>query len=208
MTEQINIVPHGVSAMRRQVSTYLQQVMPPLITAARAQFGVADHMLPLPKKYDAYDPNSADVYPTIGMFTSGSTRWTRVDINASAEEVYEARFSTGIFIWVITPEKPDGGVETPQYDQTIRCRDDMLALLRSALLSAPSMGSGGGFALDEATVRETYPDAIDLSKQNDRWAAGGMINCEMRVRETNYTLPLAVAEQVVVEVEPMQEEQQ
>jgi hypothetical protein len=204
----INILPHGVSAMRAKVVEHLQLVMPPLCDAARTQFNMDPHMMPYPKKYDAYDPNSADVYPTIGLFTSGSTRWTRVDINPAAEEVYEARFQTGIFLWVLTPEKPTGGYETPTYDQTIRLRDDMLALLRSALLSAPSFGSGGGFALDEATVRETYPDAIDLSKQNDRWAAGGMINCEIRVQESNFALPLGVANDVVVEVEPMQEEEQ
>ena len=198
-----NLLPHGVSMMRKHMADHLAEALPPLIDAAREQYELEDWQLPYPLKYNAYDPLSADIYPCVGMFVTNSTAWTRVDINEMAEEVYEARYPVGVFLWVITPVLPDGGYESPQYDAAIRLRDDMTALLRSALLATPSLGSGGAMAVDERTVREDYPDAIKLSTQNDRYAAGGIINCEVRVRQTNYAAPLAVANDVVVEVEPI-----
>lgn len=201
-----NTIPAGATRLRTLLANYLKAELPPLLAAARQQLEIEEFMIPTPKRYDSYDPLSANVFPIIGAYINRTTNWTRVDINELAEEVYEARYQCGVFIWVRTPETPQGEF-IGGYEGTVRLRDDMVALLRSVLLSRPSLGSNGVVAMDEATVSEDYPDAIKSNDQSPRWLAGGIINCEFKVREANYLPRLATANTVVVEAEPIQEEE-
>lgn len=186
---------------RAYIEDHLSIEMPKLITAARAQWNVADWQLPMPTAYNAYDPLSVSVYPIVGSLVSRSTGWARVDINDHAEEVYEAYYSMRVFVWALTGYNPDPNVqawEQPEYDSAMRIRDDLLAIMKSCILATPSLGKKGIVKVNERTMTEDYLEAIKLSTQNNRWAAGGVLSFDMQVTESNYAPKIADADTVSV----------
>lgn len=203
---EMNVIPTGAAMVRAHLAQFLSEAMPPLIMAARQQYGFADHLLPMPLSYKAYDPLSIKNYPSLGSYVTQSRRWTRVDVNAMGENVYEAVYAIRAFVWVRTPQTPEGVWIEPTYDTALDLRDRMLALMRSAMLATPSLGSNGKIALQEDTMTEDYLDGIKSNDQSPRWMVGGIVNIDAKVQESNYLLPLASANRVVVEAGPMIQE--
>jgi hypothetical protein len=81
-------------------------------------------------------------------------------------------------------------------------RDELLALLRSCLLMKPSLNSDGQVRMEENTLSESYMDAIKLG-DGARWTAGGSIQFDMKMRETNFGIQLGTADQITVAESPL-----
>lgn len=201
-----NTIPTGAANVRAHLANFLSQAMPPIITAARAEFGYLDHELPMPVSYKAYDPLSIKDYPSLGSYVTQTRRWTRIGVNEFAENVYEARYAIRAFVWVRTPQTPEGEWVEPTYDSALDLRDRMMALMRSVLLGTPSLNSDGKIRLEEDTLTEDFLDGIKSNDQSPRWMVGGIVNVEATAEETNYLPRLATANTVVVEAGPIQEE--
>lgn len=201
-----NVIPTGAPFVRDHLATFMSKDLPILIDAARLQYSLAEHMLPYPLTYKAYDPLSVTQYPSVGSYVPNTRRWTRVGINEMGENVYEARYSIRTFVWVRTPQTADGNWVEPTYDSCMELRDMMMALLRSVLLTTPSLRSNGRIRIEEDTLTEDLLDAIKSNDQSPRWMAGGIINFEATVQEANYLPRLADANTIVVEAGPIQEE--
>lgn len=190
-------IMRGATRAREFISTYLEGDLPKLITAARAEWGLEPHLLPYPVKYDSYDPLKMDDYPTIGSVIRRTGNWRRRDI-IDAEEHYSANYSVMLFVWVATPEGPNGNPDDT-YGETLRLRDDMLGLIRSCLLTRPSFGSEGETKMNENTLSEDYLDAMRISEQSNLWLAGGTITFDMQVSEQNRDIPYGIVENVSLE---------
>jgi hypothetical protein len=173
--------------------------MPPMILTARQQWAIPNWQLPLPQANDAYDPMTASVYPIVGSLVSRSTNWARIDINENAEEVYEASYSMRVFLWAMTCVDPNGVWEDPMYDSAMRTRDDLLAIMKSAILAKPSLGKKGIVTVNEKTLTEDYLDAVKPHQDNPRWIAGGMLSFDMKMSESNYAPKIADADTVSVD---------
>jgi hypothetical protein len=106
-----------------------------------------------------------------------------------------------VFVWTITAVDPQGVWESPEYDSAMRMRDDLLGITRSAILSTPSLGMKGIARVNEGTLTEDYLDAIKLSKENSRWAAGGTLSFDMQVVESNFLPIIGEADTVSVDVD-------
>jgi hypothetical protein len=194
-------VMRGATRARAYIEAHLRSSMPPLIIEARSQWNIPDWKLPLPAVYDAYDPLTASVYPIIGSLVSRTSGWRRNDYNEHGEEVYEATYAMRVFVWTITAVDPQGVWESPEYDSAMRMRDDLLGITRSAILSTPSLGMKGIARVNEGTLTEDYLDAIKLSKENSRWAAGGTLSFDMQVVESNFLPIIGEADTVSVDVD-------
>lgn len=189
----------GATTARQYVSSFLQLQFPPLLVKARQDWSLPEYRLPTPVRYDAYDPLTMSAYPMIGSLVRRTSRWTRNDLTAQGEPVYSARYSMQVFLWVSTPVDQNGVYSTDPYIETLRLRDDEMGLLRSCLLTTPSLNSNGKLDIDESTLTEDYLDAIKLSKESNTWIAGGTLSFEMRVSETAYVPQIGTVETTHVE---------
>lgn len=192
-------VMRGATRLRQQLATYLSANMPPLIEIARTEWGLQSWQLPTPEKYDSYDPLVTHVYPSIGSLVRRTSNWNRMGIR-DGEETYWANYSMLIFIWVATPIDPATQNVVPEaYDETLRLRDDSLGIMRSCLLSRPSLGTSTQIMLDESSFNEDYLDAIQVSKESPGWLAGGTLTCIAKVIERNTMVPLGTAQTITVD---------
>lgn len=191
-------IMRGAGKARQIIATHLATDMPMLIAAARDQWGLEEWQLPVPVRYDSYDPLMVDNYPTVGSLVTRTNDWRRTDITPDAAEVYEATYSMQVFVWCRTLAKPDGTYETPEYDSVLRVRDDMLALIRGCLLRKPSFGSPV-CQMDEGSLTEDYLDAIKGSDQSPRWMSGGTLSFNIELVEENYQQGIGTADTVEVE---------
>lgn len=189
----------GAAYARNFLSAYLATEYPPLLATARTEWSLQEWQLPTPLKYDCYDPLTMHVYPSIGSLVRGTGQWKRNDMIAG-EEVYSARYRMMLFIWVKTPIDPEGVVADDAYAETLALRDDMLGLMRSCILTKPSLNSQGNVEVDEATMAEDYLDAIKQSNESPTWFAGGTITFDMRVSEQNRHNPVGTADQFGLDI--------
>jgi hypothetical protein len=194
-----NKVMLGNESVRQYIASHLKTAMPDIIDVARSQWSLEDYELPYPVRYDSYDPLTANDYPVIGSLISRTSNWAKIDINEYAEDVYEADYAVRIFCWVRTPELPDGTWKTPEYDSALALRDSMMSLLRSVILTTPSLGSNGALRVEEGSLSEDYLDAMKSSDQSGRWMSGGIISVTISQQEANYVLPIAQANTVLVD---------
>lgn len=190
----------GAGTARKIIADFLASDLPPYITLARTQWALQSWQLPVPVRYDSYDPLTVSAYPMVGSLVTRTREWVRNDITSAAEEVYQATYSVVLFVWVKTAyDSVAQKYEEPEYDSALRQRDDLLALMRTCILAKPSLGEPGVSRVDENTLSEDYLDAIKSNDQNPRWMAGGTITFDMSLVEQNYQTPLGAANTFTIE---------
>ena len=191
----------GATVARAIIENYLRDNLPDLLVVARDQWTLTEYELPDPAGYDSYDPLTANAFPMIGSLVSRTRNWRQRDITDLGEQVYSATYDVKVFLWVRTPATEDGGWEQPVYDSALRLRDDLLAAVRSCILTRPSLGSNGAAQVNEGTMVEDYLDAFKAagSDQNPRWMCGGVLNFEMVLDEQNYQEAAGIAETIGID---------
>lgn len=197
----------GVTAVRQRIATHLAVEMPYLIGIAREQWDTPDHLLPLPKVYDSYDPLKVDngQFPSVGSHPVRTPRVTRLDYSDLMEEEYSVRYTMRVFVWVRTPyDDVTKQWVTPEYDSCLKVRDDLGAILRASLMRWPSLGTAGAdrpsLKVEETSLSEEYFDAIPSGSQNDRWMAGMSITVDIDSTESTYHEPLGTADTILTDV--------
>lgn len=191
----------GATHARQYLEDFLRDRYPHFIVAARQQWGLETHELPMPLRYDSYDPLQVVEYPIIGSIVSRTNNWRRVDVNTHGEEVYRSVYSVRAFLWVRTPRDEQGNWMLPEYDTCLRVRDDMTALMRTCILGTPSLNSGGACTVQENTLVEDYLDAIKSSPQTPQWMAGATLSFDMVMHEANYLPTVGTADTITVSEE-------
>lgn len=189
----------GNTNVRKCIEDFLSAKVPGLIAVARTQWELEDHMLPLPLRYDSYDPLQTTEFPTIGSLVSRTSNWNMVDLNAHAEEVYDATYSIRLFMWCRTPQKQNGEWVAPIYDAALKVRDDLSAIVRSAILHTPSLGKPGVCRVLSGTLTEDYLDAMK-GASGASWLAGVLWTFDLQFSEANYE-PVIVESIETTEVE-------
>lgn len=195
----------GVHDIRAAIETYMSVAVPAKIMIARTQWSLHPNFLPLPKRYDSYDPLTANEYPIVGSLVPRIRMSGRQDWDEEGMEVYRNNYSTRVFIWTQTPRDPitDQYVAAP-YEATLRVRDDLVACLRAALLEDLSLGTTLNndveLQVQEGTLSEEYFDAMKKSDQTSTWFAGGSIAFDMEVVESQYSTPHGTADTITTAV--------
>lgn len=195
----------GGTQVRDGIIAYLQVAVPRLLIHARAQWNLSAADLPTPVAYDAYEPTSLDRYPLIGVVVNRTRGWTRVDYDEVAGENYRPRYFVRIYTWVRTPMDSNGFPVQPDYDKTLKCRDDLGAVVRACLLDSLSLRTDFTkpevFLLDEGTLTEDYSAAAKVG--GDRWVAGVVHDFELQVDEGLFRLGIGSADSIEQGVQPL-----
>jgi hypothetical protein len=183
----------GMTLLRRRVASFLEVTVPPLIDAAREQWPVEDpRLLPYPVKYDAYDMTLVEKFPAIGFTAINDRDHVRVDVNDCAEQEYWITYSMRMFILARSPEDEDGAFLGQPKDEAIRLRDDLLGIVKGALLQTPSLGDPANIRLDEGSITTDYLEPIMPNAQSRRWIAGSINAMEIKFREYTHLEPYGV----------------
>lgn len=188
----------GPMLLRQIVASYLSSTYPGMVATARQQWNVIDEMLPLPLKYDGYDPMMADQYPSIGLFVISDSDHLRLDYGPTMGEEFRIRYSARIYVAVKSPVDENGVFIEPVYDKTIAVRDDMTTVLKNCLLARPSLGAPDGCLLDEASVNTEYPDLVRTREASKIWIASGVITAEITLDESLYRTAIGTAETIEI----------
>ena len=195
----------GVHDVRQSIASYLSDAMPGKIAIARAQWALPEYLLPVPLRYDSYDPLATDIYPTVGSLVPRTRMSGRIDWDDLGNEQYRTQYTTRVFIWTKTPEDPNTqAMVADPYASTLKVRDDLVAVLRATLLDDLSLGTAEEdrvyLTLNESSITEEYFDAMKKSSQTSTWFAGGSIAIDLTVIESQYRAPHGEADTINLNV--------
>ena len=208
----------GATLVRRGIKEYLEVAMPRQRDIALAQWELVGQQLPEIETYLEYEPTGmpANHGPIIGVSCNRTSNFSRTDYISTGEEEYRATYYVRVFLWVTTPDDEDDQVAPDQIvlsdarERTLRARDDLAGVLRSALLDRLSLGQPDAFLLNERTITEDFSDGSPTASPNGRWIAAVAIGFEMQVDEYLYRPTLNDPEepndlQLEAELLPLQE---
>lgn len=192
------ILMRGATALRDYVITYLEANMPLMIEQARINWELDTKSLPDIKTYNRVEPLtlSEGQYPYIAVNVINADNFKRNDVTAVNELEYLVKYSTRIFVWVKTPELADQTKLTPSREQTIKVRDDMVAVIRNLLLMSFSLGNPL-ILWDENTLSEEYSDGEKVT--GGRFVYGAVLNLEIGIEEALTRIKLGDADTISVE---------
>lgn len=189
----------GATEVRRVVATYLQNTVPQIVTQARADWGLTDIQLPMPVKYDAYEPYALGQWPLIGVAVAQAAGFDKIDFNPDASHRYLTKYQVRVFTWVRTPVDEDEVPIEPEYSEAIRVRDDLSACVRAALLRTGDFDQDGA-GWDESTLSEDYSETDKV--KGDRWVSSTAHAFQMTYDESVPLTPLGRADGIYVHTAP------
>lgn len=196
----------GANMVRDDISQYLSVAVPRMLVHARAQWNLDEKRLPTPVAYDAYEPTSLDRWPLIGVVVNRTRGWNRVDYDDVAAEHYRPRYFCRVYTWVKTPMTEEGFPLQPDYDQTLKSRDDLGTVVRACLLDSLTLRTDltqpEKYLLDEGTLIEDYSQASKVG--GDRWVAGVVHDFELQVDESLFRLGIGMADTIDNETDLLQ----
>lgn len=177
----------GADLLRQRVASYLIAAVPVTLPIARTASGATELQLPVPVRYDAYDPYISTEWPVMGMYVVTDRDNVRRDINDAAEREYWTLYSCRMFVGAITPKNNLGEFVTVQpYEECVRMRDRLTSVLKNVLLASPSLG---GFDVEvlEETISTDYEDASPINeKTKNVFLAAAVVNVDIRMTESLY----------------------
>jgi len=186
----------GAELLRKTVAEYLADTLPEILPIARTATGTTALQLPEPVRYDMYDPYSANDYPVVGMYVVSDRDHEHRDFDAAAEREYWVRYTCRLFVVAVTPKDADGeyiGGEDV-FKETIRMRDNLIAVLKNALLGSPSLGGHDVEVLEE-TISTDYEEPAPVNeKMRKVLTAVGIVNLDIRMGESLYLPALGTVE--------------
>ena len=177
----------GPTAVREQIKKHLVATVPGYIQMLRDHYGLTVDELPNIGRYDAYEPLTLDhgSPPIIGINVPRTNTFTMTDLDPNAGEEYRPTYYVNIFLWLYSPLDPETERPIqPEYDQTIRTRDDLSAAIRAALLHDLSFGNEDLIQHDSNRMEEIYTDTVPV--KGNRWTTGTQWTIELRVDEGIY----------------------
>jgi hypothetical protein len=178
----------GATAVRSVVAGYLSATVPVMIDEARVAWNLTDQQLQYPEAYDAYEPTALDRWPLLGINITRSDTFVLMDLDAEGGQTYLAQYSVRVFTWCRTPFDSDGNPLEPEYEESMRMRDDLAAVVRSSLLKSASLGQPGAVMLNPSTLTEEYSEPTIV--KGDRWVSGVIHGFDMRFDESVPLVPV------------------
>lgn len=170
----------GATFVRAQIASYMEQQLPGQIALYREVYGLDEYQLPVPVKYDAYEPYALDRFPLMGVVIDNASSFALSEQHPHGMRFYRPNYSVQLFTWVRTPTDSTEKNYTPEYDQTARLRDDMAAVVRAVLLHTASFGNEKLF-WNESSLQERYSDTTAV--KGDRFVAGVTHSFTVKVDE-------------------------
>lgn len=177
----------GPKLLRQTLADHLTARMPTVIADALAEWGATG--VEVPVMVTPYDREALDRTPMMIVNVTRAASFRRVDVTATGDPAYRARYTVRLYSWVKALEQ----------DETLRIRDDYAVIVRALLLSQPSLGDPEHLLLDEGSLVEEYPDAVAV--KGDRWVAGAVHSFDVQVDEEISSAPIGSASSILTDAD-------
>lgn len=174
----------GPTAIRNDFVEYLKLAIPAAISYAHDQWG-DDVFLAEPQQYLPYEPAgiSHRTGPILGIGIPSTQASEHVDFSDAMETETLTRYSARIYLWCYTPEDIDEIVPENARHETLRLRDDMSTLIRSALFTEPGINDPDRYSIHTDTIREEFSDGTQVPNSSGRYIAAVAISFALDVEE-------------------------
>lgn len=193
----------GATLVREAVRDYLQTAVPEARAVALQQWQMDAATLPSVRKFVAYeiDGIANDQAPIISINVGRASNFRIRDFDAAMAEEYEIRYAVRVYMWVETPDGPDGGVPPNAKEITLSTRDDMAGVVRAALLTRVSLGQPDAMQLIVNTLTEDYSDAVSTGTPEGRFIAAAFFSFDLDFTENLYRRPMGMVPEEGVDTE-------
>lgn len=188
----------GATFVREAIAAHLTAELPTTLAAARTAWGLDVHYLPPPAVIHATERYALDRYPCIVVTVESVNGFARNGFTTAMDPAYVPRYTAKVFTWVRTPQAAGGEWMTPEFEQTIRLRDDYATVVRATLLGHGDLGNPV-IMWDEGSLLEAYSEVT--SAKGDRFVAGVSHTFDLQVDETLSFPPLGIVETETLEVD-------
>lgn len=197
----------GATAVRNQIKMHLEQQVPVYLDLLRKQYDLSLVQVPHIGRFDAYEPLTLDHSspPIMGINIPRTNAYTMTDLDPNAAEEYRPTYFVNIYLWMYSPLNESGYPIQPEYDNTIRARDDMSAAIRAALLHDLSFGNEDLIMHHSQRMEETYTDTVPV--KGNRWTTGTQWTIELQVDEGIYREKIGSADVLDPNVQPYGEDE-
>lgn len=183
------VLMRGATVVRRGVIAYLMDAIPKQFAHATSQWGLSDsELLEKPTTYSLYEVDgfSHNSGPLVAVDVGRASGMTQVDYGPSGAEQYRITYAVRVVVWLFTPKTEDEKVPDEARVQTVRARDDLGAVVRSALLASLSLGQNEVFQLQVSSLTEDYHDLMPVPNNSGRMVTGATFSFNLDVDESQY----------------------
>lgn len=194
-------IMRGATELRRYISEFLSDAIPPTVDVMRDQYELDEFQLPYPKKYDTIDPTivSNDEYPAMGSVIINDRNHVRNDVDPYAQLVYSTVYTVRLVVVARTPDDGQGNWEKYGKEGAVRLRDDLTRCLHHVLLQTPSLGHPDFIKLNEGAMTTDYLEPFLANTQSKRWIAASLVNAEVAFTESTWLPAYGTANTIDIE---------
>lgn len=174
----------GPTAIRHDLVEYMKIAIPTAISYAEREWAPGV-FLAEPQQYLPYEPLgiSHRTGPILGIGIPSTQASEHVDFSDAMETETLTRYSARIYLWCYTPEDIDEIVPDNARHETLRLRDDMSTLIRSALFTEPGLNDPDRYQVHVDTIREEFSDGTQVPNSSGRYIAAVAISFALDVEE-------------------------
>lgn len=192
------VLMRGAKLVRKGIADYLRVAVPEQRLYALGQWHFDRMTLPPIDRIEDYpitDIRHADTV-TLSVGIGRANNFTRLGYTDRMEEEYEVRYTARVYVAITTPDGSDGTTPDDPYAYAVECRDDMVGLVRSAILTRPTLGNPA-FNVNENSLSEDYSEVVGL--KGGRFSSAGYLSFDLSFDESQYRPILGTADRVVIE---------
>ena len=188
------VLMRGATLLRTGLLNFLVATSEEKRLQAVAQWDLGEDELPKIRTWYPYEVRSMRHRegPIAAINVASTGKFTRVDYSEVAEERYRIEYSARVYLWCYTPEGEFEDVEEQDQvrRQTTRVRDDLTAVIRSALLGTPSLGNEEAFYFQEETLSENYSALSPVPNASGRMVAASYLDFKVQFDESQFAIPV------------------
>ena len=120
--------------------------------------------------------------PILGVDPVSSSQYKATEQNTFGSTEYRPTYGMRVTIWLYSPDDDTGNPLDGSRMHVIRQRDDQLAVLKSAILSRPSLGTETLYVSTD-TMQETYLPPTPAPNNSKRWLIAGQLSFDVQADE-------------------------
>lgn len=199
----VSSLPRGFTEIRQKMAAFLEARMPVIVAAARTEWGLEEWELPNFRKYDAVDPDHVEEYPAICIDGAQDSDHRIIGYEPDASIVTLPAYNVNMAIVVETPFNPEEQEwADPAYDETVRLRDDLTALVQNVMVNDQDF-DGMGVRFEPATLNTQYLGVIPQNSSETQLSSAVLMTFQVRKTNNTYQPEIGTANTITIVEEPL-----
>lgn len=170
----------GASAVRYGIARYLKSTYEETRNRCLNSWKMPGNQLPAITQFSPFDQyqTTNNTGPILGVDPVSSSQYKVSDHNEFGSEEYRPTYSMRVTVWLYSQDDETGNPLPGARSSVIRQRDDQLAILKTALLARPSLGTDI-LLFKASTLQEAYLAPTPADNNSKRWLIAGQLSFDV-----------------------------